>query len=89
MLANQLSGTRQRWYGVVFLLPVIAAFAVGNWVASAILVVLAAIMALELRSLLALPPKAGAVLFALLVLAAVPLPALNIFDHLLLGVVNI
>ena len=45
MLANQLSGTRQRWYGVVFLLPVIAAFAVGNWVASAILVVLAAIMA--------------------------------------------
>ena len=40
-----------------FLLPVIAAFAVGHWVASAILVLLAAIMALELRSLLALPPE--------------------------------
>ena len=87
MLVDQLSGTRQRWYGVVFLLPVIAAFAVGQWVASAILVVLAAIMALELRSLLALPPKTGAVLFVLLVLTAVPLPALNIFDHLLLGLV--
>jgi phosphatidate cytidylyltransferase len=87
MVAGQLSGTRQRWFGVVFLVPVIAAFALGQWVAGAMLVVLAAIMAVELRAMLALPAMAGAVLFALLVLAAVPLPALGFFDHLLLGAV--
>ena len=87
MVAGQLSRTRQRWFGVVFLLPVIAAFAMGQWVAGAMLVVLAAIMAVELRAMLALPAIAGAILWALLVLAAVPLPALDFFDHLLLGVV--
>ena len=87
MVAGQLSGTRQRWFGVVFLLPVIAAFAVGQWVAGAMLVLLAAIMAVELRAILALPAAAGAVLIALLVLPAVPLPTLDFFDHLLFGAV--
>jgi phosphatidate cytidylyltransferase len=87
MVAGKLSGTRQRWFGVVFLLPVIAAFAVGQWVAGAMLVLLAAIMAVELRAMLALPATAGAVLFAMLVLPAVPLPTLDSFDHLLFGVV--
>ncbi|MEL0062626.1 MAG: phosphatidate cytidylyltransferase [Candidatus Puniceispirillum sp.] len=87
MVAGQLSGTRQRWFGVVFLLPVIAAFAVGQWVAGAMLVLLAAIMAVELRAMLALAPAAEAVLVALLVLPAVPLPTLGFFDHLLFGVV--
>lgn len=87
MLADQLYETRRRWYGVVFLLPVITAFAVGHWVAAAMLVILAAIMALELRAMLALPAKVGAVLFALLVFAAVPITSLDVFDHLLLGVV--
>ena len=87
MVAGQLFGTRQRWFGVVFLLPVIAAFAVGQWVAGAMLVLLATIMAVELHAMLALPPAAGAVLVALLVLPAVPLLTLGFFDHLFFGVV--
>ena len=87
MVVGQLSGTRLRWFGVVFLLPVIAAFAMGQWVAGAMLVVLAAIMAVELCAMLALPAIAGAILWALLVLSAVPLPALDFFDYLLFGLV--
>jgi len=68
-------------------LPVIAAFAVGQWIAGAMLVLLAAIMAVELRAMLALPATAGAVLVALLVLPAVPLPTSDFFDHLFFGVV--
>jgi len=87
MVACHLSGTRQRWFGVVFLLPVIAAFAVGQWLAGAMLVLLAVIMAVELRAMLALPAAAGTVLSALVVLSSVPLPTLNFFDHLLFGLV--